>query len=218
MRCISAVMLGVVIAVAPQAAHAKSESFVKVDIQSIGGGFMFLAPVLGQRYDVWISQVAANGKPGKTIRLRVSGDKAMVDPVSGMALKIAAAPPGQYVVRMILMQEHWGACLAQRTVGFIVQPGQIAYLGALQSSQTIQSLESEVMRTGKGRALRSQLRMFRDNLSPPAFSFDAAPRETQILETARSNGLGSSFPVKATVSSPTSFPSPAGSDLVGYCD
>jgi hypothetical protein len=203
--------------VCSQQALAKP-NFAKFDARPSNGGVLFLTPLLPQQYSIWISQVAADGKPAKTQRLSVSPGRVVMDPATGSALILVSLPPGQHLIRLILVQEHWGACLAQNTVSFSVQPGSIAYLGRFQPERTIKSLEGEIVRTGKTSAIRTQLRMFRNNLVAPAYSLDGAPKAADLLGVARANGVDASFPLVEAHATPATFPSPEGSDMIGYCD
>ncbi len=197
--------------------NAKSENFSKIAPSGTDGAIMFAAPVLPAPYVIWMSQIAADGKPGKTVRLTVSSRKALVDPSSSLAMKMATVGAGTYVVRLVLWQEHWGACLARETVSFSVQPGQISYLGTFNPVETLRNLETEISRTGKTSAHSSQMRMFRDNIAAPSFSA-SDPALQQAMELARRNGLNGALTAKDVSTHPASFLSPPGSDMLGYCD
>ena len=211
--CAFALVVGLV----PAVANAKPENFAKIAPSGTRGAIMFAASVLPAPYVIWISQTAADGKPGKTIRMIVSSEKAVIDPSSGLALKLSVADPGSYVVRMLLWQGHWGACLARQTVGFTVRPGQISYLGTFNPVETLLNLETEVKRTGKTSAHSYQLRMFRDNIAAPTFTA-SAPSMQQVLDLARRNGLNAALAATEVETHPATFPSPPGSDMIGYCD
>jgi len=211
--CVVAFIVGIL----PAAAHAKPENFAKVAPDGKRGAIMFAAPVLPAPYVVWISQTAPDGKPGKTIRIAVSANKAVIDPSTGLALKLSAAEPGSYVVRMLLWQGHWGACLARQTVGFTVQPGQISYLGTFNPVETLGNLETEVKRTGKTSAHSYQLRMFRDNIAAPSFT-GSEPSMQKAVDLARRNGLSTALVSTEVATHPAAFSSPTGSDMIGYCD
>jgi hypothetical protein len=193
-------------------------SFAKFDTQPANGGVLFLAPILPQPYVVWISQLNPDGKPGKTERLTISDRKTVKDPANGLGVTLVSLPAGPHAIRLILLQDHWGACLAQNTVSFTVQPGKIVYLGNFQPIGPLESLEAEVLRTGKTSAIRTQLRMFRDNLTAPSFSLEGAPKAEEILAVIRASGFTASFPLVQAHAMPATFPSPPGSDMIGYCD
>jgi hypothetical protein len=211
------VALGLVLAALCSQATAKP-SFAKFNSRPTNGGVLFLTPILPQPYSIWISQVAANGKPGKTERVTVSPGRVVVDPATGSAVILASLPAGQHLIRLILVQDHWGACLAQQTMSFAVQPQSITYLGRFQPESTIKSLEEEIVRTGKTTAIRTQLRMFRDNLTAPSYELEGAPKAAEAVGIVRANGFAAGFPLVEANAAATSFPSPPGSDMIGYCD
>jgi len=201
-------------------AVAKPPSFTKesVSTASTDGAVMFTAPLVPGDYIIMFSpyNAASNTVHGSEF-VNVRSRKNIAAPDGLGSLQIHRMPPGNYVVRMLTTQGFWGACLSDNTVAFDVKAGQITYLGRMDPAPTLASIESEAFRTGKTSSSGGQLRLFKENVVPPVFSFAGAASPAIVIEVARANGFTTNAPVVSIKPTPQSYRRTDKTDLTGYC-
>jgi hypothetical protein len=199
---------------------AKPANFAKESVSRTGkdGAVMFTAPLVPGDYVIMFSpyDAATNTVHGSEF-VNVRSLKFVAAPRGLGSLQIHRMPPGFYVVRMITTQGWWGACLADDTIGFDVKAGQITWLGRMDPAPTLESIQSEAYRTGKTTSAGGQLRLFKENVKPPLFSFADAATPAEAIETARTAGFVTDSPVVSVKPAPQSYRRTDKSDLTGFC-
>ncbi len=201
-------------------AVAKPPSFVKesVSTASTDGAVMFTAPLVPGDYIIMFSPYDAKSNTVHGSELvNVRGTKHIAAPDGLGSLQIHRMPPGNYVVRMLTTQGFWGACLSDNTVAFDVKAGHITYLGRMNPTPTLASIESEAYRTGKTSSSGGQLRLFKENVVPPVFSFAGAASPATVIEIARATGFTTDAPVISVTPTPQAYRRTDKTDLTGYC-
>lgn len=185
---------------------------------STDGAVMFTAPFVPGDYVIMFSPYdkASNTVHGSEI-VNVRSRKAVAVPAPLDSVQLHRMPPGFYVVRMITTQSWWGACLSDDTVGFDIKAGQITYLGRIDPAPTLASIQSEAARTGKTTSSGGQLRLFKENVKPPLFTFEGSAQSKTLLAVAMASGLSSDAPVAQVTPTAASYHRTDKTDLTGYC-
>lgn len=178
---------------------------------------MFEAPIVFGDYTLLLSPLTEDGQFTQNAETFTVRQKKAVWTDKKMTLQLRSAKPGTYVVRMMTTQIWWGGCFSENTVKFMVEPGQITYLGRLDPSIALASISAELVRTGKTTSSGGQLRLMKENMIPPSFALAGATAPEEALRLAKAAGFKPDLPVVTAETSPGSFKRRDKSDLTGYC-
>jgi hypothetical protein len=194
------------------------ENFSKVALAARpdSGAIMFTAPVFPYAYMIWFAPLRPDRTVGNAVLFAVT-QRSVIEPKTGLSLHLKPAKAGDYVVRVVTWQGMWGACLSDDTARFRVEPGRIAYLGAVDPVPTLRSIEAEAARLGKTTASAGSLRLMKKNVSPPGFALAGAPPPDEMIEVAKAHGLSSALPVVPAETAAATFVRKDKTDLTGYC-
>lgn len=83
---------------------------------------------------------------------------------------VADLDPGTYVFQSFSRQDSWILCFNKDSLRFDISPGQVLYLGELNSEKHVRELENLAVSTGQTSARRSQPVHFYDDVSAPDLS------------------------------------------------
>ena len=178
---------------------------------------MFEAPIVFGDYTLLLSPLTEDGQYTQNAETFTVREKKAAWTGRGTTLQLRSAKPGTYVVRMMTTQTWWGGCFSERTIKFTVEPGKVTYLGRLDPTLALASIDLEVMRTGKVTSSGGQLRLMKENMIPPSFSLEGATVPDEALRIARTAGFKPDLPVVTAVTAPASFKRRDKTDLTGYC-
>lgn len=178
---------------------------------------MFEAPIVFGDYTLLLSPLTEDGQYTQNAETFTVRQKKAVWTSRANTLQLRAAKPGTYVVRMMTTQIWWGGCFSESTIKFTVEPGKVTYLGRLNPTGALQSIDAEVMRTGKSTSAGGQLRLMKENMVPPTFTLDGATAPEEALRIARAAGFKPDLPLVTAVTAPASFKRRDKTDLTGYC-
>lgn len=83
---------------------------------------------------------------------------------------VADLEPGTYVFQSFSRQDSWILCFNDNSRYFTIKPGEVLYLGEINSEKHVRELEMLAISTGQTRARRSAPVNFFDEVSAPDFS------------------------------------------------
>jgi hypothetical protein len=182
-------LCGLLTTTAPHGASAKGLEKQSIVQASKDGVLMFTAPEVPGDYQFMFSPYVAGSD---TVRgsefVAVDSNDILASEQLG-TLQMHRMPPGIYVIRIVTMQYHWGACLSENTFKFDINPGQITYIGRVDPRPTLHSILAEAARTGKMTSAGGQLRLFKDGMAPPVITFEGAAPSEVLLALAKANGF-----------------------------
>jgi len=216
-----ATLLAGLILLSASVANAKPKDFHKLEISTASGngGVMYVAPFMPGDYTIWFSRIDTakhTVMDFKVVNTSIWKSTRLGEGVA--ALQLESLPAGHYVLRIMTTQTHWGECLAQNTVGFDVSAGKIAYLGVVDPAPALKAIMLETQRNGMGTATNAQpLRLVRENVVPPVFSLENAPKVDDLLAVAKANGYDSGVETVPIKTAHETFVREHDSDLFGYC-
>jgi len=96
------------------------------------------------------------------VKARQSGEPA--------AFEVLTLPPGEYRLVAVYQQGKWAACLASRTIHVTVKPGEIAYLGTLDTRPTLASIQRNAQAQRHGYAETFQWHLYWTGVVAPQLS------------------------------------------------
>jgi hypothetical protein len=178
---------------------------------------MFEAPIVFGDYTLLLSPLSEDGQYTQNAETFTVREKKAAWTSRGTTLQLRSAKPGDYVVRMMTTQSWWGGCFSENTVKFTVEPGKVTYLGKLDPFTSLESITTELVRTGKTTSSSGQLRLMKENMIPPSFTITGATAPEEALRIAKAVGFKPDLPVVTAATYPASFKRRDKSDLTGYC-
>lgn len=83
---------------------------------------------------------------------------------------VADLEPGTYVLQSFSRQDLWVLCFNDNSLHFTIKPGELLYLGEMNSEKHVRELEALAISTGRTSARRSEPVNFFDGVSTPDFT------------------------------------------------
>lgn len=83
---------------------------------------------------------------------------------------VADLEPGTYVFQSFSRQDSWILCFNDNSLHFTIKPGELLYLGEMNSEKHVRELETLAVSTGRTRTRKSEPINFFDNVSTPDLS------------------------------------------------
>jgi hypothetical protein len=119
----------------------------------------------------------------------------------------AAVRPGTHVIKALYLQRHWGVCYDAGTVAFDVRPGEVLFLGSIETAENAHTIATTLPSTFSsspytagtvgGRTAHGQSL----TLQPP--TEEAAARVRAFLDREHP---GVTAPISAMATRPATFP------------
>jgi hypothetical protein len=83
---------------------------------------------------------------------------------------VADLKPGTYAFQSFSRQDSWILCFNENSLHFTVRPGEVLYLGEMNSEKHVRELERLAISTGRTRTRKSEPINFFDGVSTPDLS------------------------------------------------
>jgi hypothetical protein len=127
------------------------------------GALLLKVPPLPIDYAFLLVRLDERGVPSRS-------DWIFIKPVpleAGDRFIVATFPPGEYLLEGVAQQSRWVGCLHARTLKVSIEPGKIAYLGAVDARPTLASIQRNADRPKEQVAHSGQWHIFRDEIAAP---------------------------------------------------
>jgi hypothetical protein len=151
---------------------------VAIGPQSPKGALLIRVPPIFIDYQLLLVRVDETGTPSRR-------EWFFVKPVplaEGDRFVVETLPPGRYMLEGVAQQRKWVGCLHARTVWVDIEPGSIAYLGALDVRPTLASIQRSAEASKESVAHYGEWHFYRTGILAPALS----ERDAEGLTRAQS--------------------------------
>ena len=138
----SVAILLVVGAISPAAAQ-KSPETIRLAPQSKEGAVLLRVDTVSADYQLWLQKSGSSGFGSRVYVLKV-------EPGATQEIYVARTlKPGRYRLASIWQQKRWGLLFPVETVEFDIQAGTITYLGKLDTSTLLRTLQAQAVAAGE---------------------------------------------------------------------
>ncbi len=128
---------------ASPAAAQKSPETIRLAPQSKDGAVLLRVDTIPADYQLWLQKPGSSGFGSRVYALKV-------EPGTAQEIYIARTlKPGRYRLASILQQKRWGLLFPVETVEFDIQAGTITYLGKLDTSTLLKTLQAQAVAAGE---------------------------------------------------------------------
>ena len=164
--------------VATAAAGTQNPTKIAITPGSPDAAILMLVPILAAPYSIGfapydpVTRALGASKVGGRYDVETPARPKSASPAEAPEVYYAMVSvlPGTYVVRDLSQQQRWSACYGRGTVSFSVAPGQIVYLGLIDTGRMIAQLQAVVLaRPGDERLIGYEQRTYFEGFGPPAF-------------------------------------------------